>query len=126
MNSMGENPEENTSNASIVMKFKNGSNGVVNYFSNGSKAYSKERIEVYSSERTWITDNFRTTRAFGVKGFNNLKTKINKGHKAQFHLYIDRIKSGGEPLIPLNEIINVTRTSFAALQSLKENRWINV
>jgi len=126
MNSMGENPEENTSNASIVMKFKNGSNGVVNYFSNGSKAYSKERIEVYSSERTWITDNFRTTRAFGVKGFKNLKTKINKGHKAQFHLYIDRIKSGGEPLIPLNEIINVTRTSFAALQSLKENRWINV
>jgi predicted dehydrogenase/threonine dehydrogenase-like Zn-dependent dehydrogenase len=126
MNSMGENPEENTSNASILMKFRNGSNGVVNYFSNGSKAYSKERIEVYSGERTWITDNFRVTRAFGVKGFKTIKTKIDKGHKAQFHQYIGRIISGGEPLIPLNELINVTRASFAALQSLKENRWIKV
>lgn len=126
MSSMGENPQENTDNASIMLKFKNGSNAVVNYFSNGSKAYSKERVEVYSRERTWITDNFRTTKAFGVKGFKNLKTKIDKGHKVQFHEYINRIKKGGEPLIPFSEIINVTRASFAAIQSLKENRWIEL
>lgn len=124
MSSMGEKPQENTDNASIMLKFKNGSNAVVNYFANGSKAYSKERIEVYSRERTWITDNFRTTKAFGVRGFRNLNTKIDKGHKFQFHEYIKRIQKGGEPLISFNEIINVTRASFAALQSMKENRWI--
>ena len=79
MNAMGENPTVNTDNASILLKFKNGSNAVINYFANGSKAYSKERVEVYSRERTWIIDNFRTTRAYGVKGFKNLKTKIDKG-----------------------------------------------
>ena len=100
INSMGENTLENTDNASILLKFKNGSNAVVNYFANGSKAYSKERIEVYSLERTWITDNFRTTTGFGVKGFRDLKTQINKGHKDQFHEYIKRIQTGGEPLIP--------------------------
>jgi hypothetical protein len=99
---------------------------VVNYFANGSKAYSKERLEVYSRERIWITDNFRRTKAFGVKGFRNFKTKIDKGHKVQFHKYIERIQDGGEPLIPFNEIVNVTKASFAAIQSLKEKRWIDI
>ena len=126
LNAMGENPAENTDNASILLKFKNGSNAVVNYFSNGSKAHSKERIEVYSSERTWIIDNFRTTRAYGVKGFRNLKTRIDKGHKVQFQEFIKRIQQGGLPLIPFKEIVNVTKASFAAIQSLKERRWIDI
>jgi predicted dehydrogenase/threonine dehydrogenase-like Zn-dependent dehydrogenase len=126
LNAMGETVLENTDNASILLKFKNGSNAVVNYFANGCKAYSKERVEVYSRDRTWIMDNFRTTKAYGVKGFKDLKTKINKGHKDQFHEYINRIQTGGEPLIPFNELVNVTKASFAAIQSLKEKRWIDL
>jgi predicted dehydrogenase/threonine dehydrogenase-like Zn-dependent dehydrogenase len=126
MNSLGEMPQQNTDNTSILLKFRNGSNAVVNYFANGSKAYSKERIEVYSRERTWIIDNFRTTIAYGVKGFKNLKTKIDKGHKSQFHEYIRRIKEGGAPLISFTDIINVTKASFAALQSMQEKKWIDI
>lgn len=126
MSSMGTNMDERTDNASILLKFENGSNAVINYFANGSKAYSKERFEVFSQERVFVLDNFRTTKAFGAKGFKNLKTKINKGHKDQFHAYIQKIKNGGEPLIPLSEILNVTKASFAALQSLKEKRWVDV
>ena len=48
----GNNPEENTDNASILLKYENGTNAVINYFANGSKSYSKERIEAYSQERT--------------------------------------------------------------------------
>lgn len=126
LNAMGKNISENTDNASILLKFENGSNAVVNYFANGSKAYSKERIEIYSRERTWIVDNFRTTKAFGVKGFRNIKTKIDKGHKDQFHEFIKNIQNGGDPLIPFNEIVNVTKASFAAIQSLKEKKWIDL
>ncbi len=126
MNSMGVDTKENTDNASILLKFKNGSNAVINYFANGSKSYSKERVEVFSQERVFILDNFRTTKAFGAKGFKNMKTRMNKGHKAQFHTYIQRIKEGGEPLINFNEAVNVTKASFAALQSLKEKKWIDI
>ena len=126
MNSMGENPKENTDNATILLKFKNGSNAVVNYFANGAKSYSKERVEVFSQERVFIMDNFRTTKSFGAKGFKNLKTRIDKGHKNQFQEYIRRIKEGGQPLIPLKEIVNVTKASFAAIQSMKKNAWIEV
>ena len=126
MNAMGINPEENTDNASILLKYENGSTGIINYFSNGSKAYSKERIEVYSQDRTAIIDNFRTTSGFGFKGFSKLNTKLDKGHKNQFHQLINRVKAGGEPLIPFNEIVNTTKASFAAIESLKTNSWINI
>ena len=126
MNAMGNSPAENTDNASIMLKFENGSHAVINYFSNGAKAYSKERVEVFSQERVFVVDNFRKTQGFGVKSFNNIKTKIDKGHKAQFQKYITRIKEGGSPLIPIAEIMNVAKASFAAIQSLKEKRWVDI
>jgi predicted dehydrogenase/threonine dehydrogenase-like Zn-dependent dehydrogenase len=124
MNAMGVNPDENTDNASILLKYENGSTGVINYFSNGSKAYSKERLEVYSQDRTLIMDNFRKTEAFGFKGFSKLKTKLDKGHKNQFHQLISQTKNGGPALIPFEEIVNTTKASFAAIESLKSNAWV--
>jgi len=126
MNGLGKETNLITDNASIMLKFQNGSNAVINYFSNGSKKYSKERVEIYSQEQTWIVDNFIKTEAFGVKGFNTLKTKMDKGHKNQFHELINKVQNGGEPLIPINEIINVTKASFAAIESMKTNKWIDV
>lgn len=126
MNAMGINPEDNTDNASILLKYNDGSTGVINYFSNGSKGYSKERVEVYSQGRTAIIDNFRQTTAYGFKGFSKLKTGLDKGHKNQFTQLINRVKTGGAPLILFNEILNTTRASFAAIESLKSNCWIQL
>ena len=91
MNALGKNPSVNTDNATILVKMENGSSGVINYFSNGSKSYPKERLEVFSQEKVLITDNFVKTKGYGVKGFN-LKTKIDKGHKSQFRLILENIK----------------------------------
>ena len=68
-------------------------------------------------------DNFIKTSGYGVKGFSKLKTKLNKGHKAQFGQIVERIKQGSVELIPYEELINVTKASFAAIQSLKEGSW---
>jgi predicted dehydrogenase/threonine dehydrogenase-like Zn-dependent dehydrogenase len=126
MNAMGPNPQQSTDNASILLEYENGSTGVINYFSNGSKAYSKERVEVYSQERTIVMDNFRLTEGYGFKGFSKLKTKIDKGHKAQFGLLVKRIEMGGESLIPFDEIVNTTKASFGAIESLKTRSWVNI
>lgn len=126
MNAMGISPTETTDNASILLRYENGSTGVINYFSNGHKSYSKERIEVYSQERTLILDNFRTLEGYGFKGFSKLKTGQDKGHKTQFQELIKRIQTGGEPLISFDEIVNTTQASFAAIRSLKEGKWIAV
>ena len=126
MNAMGENPSENTDNASILVKMENGSSGVVNYFSNGAKSYSKERLEVFSQEKVLIMDNFIKTSGYGIKGFTKLKTKLDKGHKAQFSQIIEKINKGSVQLIPYDELINVTKASLAAIESLKNGAWIKV
>jgi len=126
MNAMGVNPQANTDSASMLLQYENGSTGVINYFANGSKDYSKERIEVYAQERTIITDNFMLTEGFGTPGFSRLKTNIDKGHSAQFKLLMDRVKNGGQPLIPFDEIVNTTRAGFAAIESLTARQWVSI
>ncbi len=123
MSALGENPEENTDNAIITLKFENGSQGVINYFSNGSKAYQKERIEIFFQGKTLILDNFRKLSGFGIKGFSSISSTIDKGHKNQFELLLKQVKDGGNPIIPFSELINTTRTSFAALISMQTGEW---
>ena len=126
MNSMGVNPQENTDNASILLKFENGSNAVINYFSNGSKSYSKERIELYSQDRTMVLDNWRKLKGYGFKNFSNKSIKQDKGHLNQFKSLIEQQKMGGAPIIPFDEIVNTTKASFAAIDSLKQGSWISI
>ena len=126
MNAMGVNPTENTDNASILLKYENGSNAVINYFANGSKGYSKERVEVYSQERTLVMDNWRKLKGYGFRGFSSAKSGQDKGHFNQFQALITQQKNGGKAIIPFDEIVNTTRASFAAIDSLKEGKWISI
>ena len=126
MNSMGMQPGENTDNASILLKYENGTNAVINYFANGSKAYAKERIEVYHQERTLIMDNWRKLKGYGFKNFNAASSGQDKGHQNQFNLLIDSMKNGGNQIIPFDELVNTTRASFSAVESLKIGGWVNV
>ncbi|MDZ7691011.1 MAG: hypothetical protein U5K69_07710 [Balneolaceae bacterium] len=132
MQAMGENPKENTDNASIHLKYENGSLGVINYFANGNKSYSKERVEVYHQGRNLIMDNFRKLYGYGFDdGLFNISNKIlstkqDKGHARQFKLLTERWKEGGPPLIPFDEIVNTTRATFAAIESLKHGKRIEL
>lgn len=126
MSSMGISPEENTDNATILLKYENGTNGVINYFANGSKAYSKERVEVFHQERTLIMDNWRKLTAYGFKNFSSASSSQDKGHQYQFNLLIDTIQKGGNAIIPMDDLVNTTKASFAAIESLKTGAWVTV
>ncbi len=126
MNAMGVHPTEITDSASILLKYENGSTGVVNYFSNGSKAYSKERIEVYAEEKTLVLDNFRILYGYGFKNFSKMKSSVNKGHQEQFEQLLKSIISGGVPIIPFHEIMNTSEATFAAIKSLQQKAWVEI
>jgi len=124
-NAFGTNFEENTDNASILLRYRNGSQGVIHYFSNGNKAYSKERIEIYSQNRTMVIDNFRQSKYYGFKGSGMKKTQ-DKGHSEQFKRFVESVKSGGVSTIPFEEIVNTTEASIAAVESLTSGTWITI
>jgi predicted dehydrogenase len=125
MNGLGTDAQENTDNAIIILKYKNGSQGVINYFANGSKAYSKERVEVYSQNRTIVVDNFRKSEYFGFKA-SGKSSGQDKGHNTQFQLFVERLQNGGAATIPFDEVMNTSRAAIAAVESFKTGAWVRV
>ena len=110
---------------SILLGFEDGSVGTVNYFANGSKAYPKELLEVFSEGRVLRLDNFRKLYGYGFRKFRRLRTRrMDKGHQAEFDAFVNRIADGGLPLIPMTEMVNVSLASFAAVASAREKRVI--
>lgn len=126
MSALGNNPQKNTDNAIITLKFENGAQGVIQYFSNGSKSYPKERIELYSQGRTLLIDNFRKMNGYGFPRFSSMSKGLDKGHKNQFKALVQQVKKTGSPLIPFSELVNTTRASFAALESMEKGEWVNI
>ena len=121
----GASPRDNTDNASILLKYENGSLGVINYFSNGSKSYPKERIEIFQSGKNIIIDNFKQVQFFGYKNKGFKKTQ-DKGHSNQFKNWLNMIQKGGEPVIPFDSIYNTSKASILCIESLKTNSWVDV
>ena len=123
----GEGVATRSDKMSIVLGFEDGSVGTVNYFANGSKAYPKEQLEVFSEGRVLRLDNFRRVSGYGFGKFKQLKSvRQDKGHAAEFAAFVQRVTTGGPALIPLDELVNVTLATFAAMTAARERRTIDL
>ncbi len=113
--SAGDTPLVRSDRMTIALRFADGSIGSVNYFSNGSKSFPKETMEIFSDGRVLRLENFRTLRGHGFPGFKSFGTpRQDKGHAAELRLFLDRVAKGGEPLIPFSQIESVTNAAFEA------------
>jgi len=98
---------------SINLIFLDGSIGTIHYFSNGSKSYPKETIEVFSSGKVLRLDNFRKLTGYGWKNFKKMNLfRQDKGQKACVKAFVDSIEQGLPSPIPFEEIIEVTKISI--------------
>jgi predicted dehydrogenase/threonine dehydrogenase-like Zn-dependent dehydrogenase len=99
--------------ASISLKFEDGSIGVVHYLSNGSKAFPKERLEVFAAGRVLQLDNFRKLQGFGWPGFSKMNLwRQDKGQKACAAAFAKAISAGEPAPIPFDQILEVARVSI--------------
>ena len=126
MNSLGIHKEDNTDNVSILLKHKNGSNSCINYFSNGSNKYSKERIEIYVNGKNIILDNWRELKFYGFKGYGKYNKSQDKGHNNQFLELKNNFLDKEKQLIDIEELLNSTNAAFACLESNDINAWVKV
>jgi predicted dehydrogenase/threonine dehydrogenase-like Zn-dependent dehydrogenase len=99
--------------AVIALRFADGSVGSVNYFANGSKAFPKERIEVFAGSAVLQLDNFRVLRGYGWSGFERMRLwRQDKGQEACIAGFVNAIRDGGAPLIPVDELLEVSRVTI--------------
>jgi predicted dehydrogenase/NADPH:quinone reductase-like Zn-dependent oxidoreductase len=123
----GRGPSVKDDKAAITLAFEDGSVGSISYFANGSRAYGKELLEVFSDGRVFRLENFRRVVSYGGPRAGGLiALSQDKGHAAEFSAFIESLKSGGGPLIPLEQLVNASLASFAAVRSALERRTIDL
>lgn len=67
-------------NASITLKYKDGSVCVINYFANGSNELNKEYMEIHFDNKSLILDDYKVSYGYGVKLSGLTSQKSDKGH----------------------------------------------
>lgn len=96
--------------ASISLRFADGSIGTVHYLANGSKAFPKERLEVFAGGGVLQLDNFRRLTGFGWSGFTKMNLwRQDKGQAACAAAFVSALREGRPSPIALAELIEVAR-----------------
>ena len=97
----------------LQLGFEDGSVGTIHYFANGSKAYPKERLEVFASGGILQLDNFRKLRGFGWPSFRKMNLwRQDKGQKACARAFVDAVSGGKPSPIGMDEILEVSRVAI--------------
>lgn len=101
----------------LTLEFEDGSIATIHYFANGSKAFPKERLEVFTDGRVLQLDNYRKLTAFGWPGFHKMRLwRQDKGQKACAKAFIEAIEGKRSDPIPVDEIFEVSRISIEMSQ----------
>jgi predicted dehydrogenase len=99
---------------SLQLRFADGSIGTVHYFANGSKAFPKERLEVFAAGKVLRLDNYRKLQAWGLPGFRTRRRMSqDKGQVACCSAFLKAIESGGPPPISASELFEVQRAMLS-------------
>ncbi|WP_291370441.1 MULTISPECIES: bi-domain-containing oxidoreductase [unclassified Acinetobacter] len=109
--------------ACITLAFEDGSFGTIFYLANGSNAFPKERIEVFTSGKVLQLDNFRKMTGYGWSGFKKMNLwSQDKGQENCTKAFVEAIEKGESTPIPLDEILEVARVTIQAAQLLREKQ----
>jgi len=109
-------------NVSMTFTFEDGSIGTVTYLANGDKSLPKERVEVFCAGRVAVLEDYRLLELLqnGERQKFTARLRQDKGHQALWEAFVQAIRQGGQPPIPYDHLLGVTRASFAALESLRQ------
>jgi predicted dehydrogenase/threonine dehydrogenase-like Zn-dependent dehydrogenase len=116
---LGRDPEVDDSIVALL-GFEDGSSATIEYLANTSPRLPKERFEVSGDGCTARCDNFRSTVVSGGRG---LKTaRQDKGHALSVRAIIDAALAGEPSPFQLSELMAVSQTTFAILESARSGR----
>ena len=104
-------------NVSMTFTFPDGSIGVVDYLANGDKSFPKERVEVFCGGQIAVLDDFVSLQTIKDGKKKETKGSQNKGWVDEWKVFAKAIREGGEPPIPYEQLIGVTKATFAAVRS---------
>lgn len=103
----------------ITLRHANGSISNIGYLSGGDKAFPKERIEVIGGGQVAVIDDFKVLTTCKNGKTVTSKSQQEKGHDAEIQAFSNALSTGVVP-VEWDEILQVSRASILAVQSLRE------
>ena len=114
-----EKLSQKSDQASINLKFTDGSVATIIYLSNGHKSYPKETIDVFVSGKILTLNNFKSLRGYGWKAFRRQNLiRQNKGQFECASAFVAAIRKQTKPPICKHEIFEVTRYTLEIAERL--------
>lgn len=104
----------------LTIKFSDGSVGTVTYLANGDPALPKERLEISSTGRSAVIDNFQRLQLYQKGKKREFKSStIDKGHRAEVSEFLGAIQAMKPSPIPFESLVATTTATLKAIQSLQ-------
>jgi predicted dehydrogenase/threonine dehydrogenase-like Zn-dependent dehydrogenase len=113
-------------NVSMTFTFPDGSIGVVDYLANGDKSFPKERVEVFCGGSIAILDDFVSLVTVKDGKKKEERRAQDKGWRSEMEAFARAIREGGAPPIPYEQLVGVTRATFAAVESIRSRAPVEV
>ncbi len=113
-------------NVSMTFTFADGSIGVVDYLANGDKSMPKERLEIFCGGMVAVLDDYVSLTTLKDGKRKEERRAQDKGWRAEMAAFAESVKSGKEPPIPYEQIIAVTRSTFAAVESIRSGNPVKI
>ena len=105
----------------VTLRFADGSIGTISYLANAESSVPKEYVEISSTGRTAIIDNFQRLRLYrNEKVVESNSSTVQKGHVEEIGAFLTAIKEGKESPIPFESLVATTRITFKTLEALKK------
>ncbi len=113
-------------NVSMTFTFPDGSIGVVDYLANGDKSFPKERVEVFCGGSIAILDDFVSLVTVKDGKKKEERRAQDKGWRSEMEAFARTIREGGTPPIPYEQLLGVTKATFAAVESIRSGALVEV
>ncbi len=106
--------------ALLTVGFADGSTAAIQYLANGARTFPKERVECFFDGKTVVIENWRRLRRYGIRGprFERPR-RMDKGHHAEIVRWLATVQGEAPPLIPLDEIFEVSRWAVRAAEAAR-------
>jgi predicted dehydrogenase len=107
--------------AILSLKFSDGSVGTIVYTAGGDTALAKERCEVFGDGKSIVMDDFVRSEFFSGGKRTVFKTgSRDKGFEAQMKAFCAALMDGEAEGMAFDDILSVTRTCLAAVDSMAD------
>ena len=113
--------------AAALLRFGDGSTGVLEYVTAGDPSLGKEEVEVHWEGESFVLGDFRRlVRHAGGKKSDLWSGAQDKGHGAEIAAFVRAVREGGVSPVPFDEAVDATDATFAILESIESGSAVDL